>query len=312
MQARPILQSDLNPSVISLGTWGIGGQPFWEPMRDEDAINTIHAALDAGITCIDTAPVYGLGHAETIVGQALRGRRDGVIIATKVGQNWRGTRTEDIYNDLSPASMRRELEASRMRLDVDVIDLYQVHWPDPATPIEETFTTLAEFQREGKIRHIGVSNYTTGMMDEARNYATIVSLQPRYNLLDRFVERELQPYCAQHGLGMLPYSPLASGLLTGKYTTNSRFTDWRGVFGDQFREGKYERNLAIVERLRPIAADLGITLAELSLSWLLAQPAVVSVLAGAFTPAQILENVKAAEVRLDEETITRIERAVSA
>jgi aryl-alcohol dehydrogenase-like predicted oxidoreductase len=310
MISRRIAQTDLHPSLISLGTWGIGGQPFWEPMRDEDAINTIHAALDAGIMCIDTAPVYGLGHAESIVGRALKGRRDGVIIATKVGQNWRGTRTEDIYNNLSPASMRRELEASLMRLDVDVIDLYQVHWPDPNTPLEETFTTLAAFQREGKIRSIGVSNYTTAMMDEARKYATIVSLQPRYNLLDRFVEKELQPYCVEHGLGLLPYSPLASGLLTGKYTTNSRFSDWRGVFGDQFREGKYEQNLAIVDRLRPIAADLGITLAELSLAWLLAQPAVVSVLVGAFTPAQILENVKAAEVNLEEETIQRIEAVI--
>ena len=310
MQTRRLGASDLNLSVISFGTWGIGGAPFWKPVKDEDAIRAIHAALDLGVNCIDTAPVYGLGHSESIVGKAVKGRRDGVIIATKVGQNWRGTRTEDIYNDLSPASMRRELEASLMRLDVDVIDLYHVHWPDPGTPIEETFTALAAFQREGKIRHIGVSNYTTAMMDEARKYATIVSLQPRYNLLDRFVEKELRPYCVEHGLGMLPYSPLASGLLTGKYTTTSRFSDWRGVFGDQFREGKYEGNLAIVDRLRPIAADLGSTLAALSLAWLLAQPAVVSVLVGAFTPAQTLENVKAAEVRMDAETVRRIEEAV--
>ena len=310
MQSRTLGHTDLKPSVISFGTWGIGGPPFWTPVRDEDAIRAIHAALDLGVNCIDTAPVYGLGHAESLVGMALEGRRDGVIVATKVGQNWRGTRTKDIYNDLSPASMRRELEASLMRLDTEYIDLYQVHWPDPKTPIAETFSTLAAFQKEGKIRHIGVSNYTTAMMDEAQKYATIVSLQPRYNLLDRFIEAELQPYCVERAIGILPYSPLASGLLTGKYTTNSRFSDWRGAFGDQFREGTYERNLASVDRLRPIADDLGISLPALSLAWLLAQPAVVSVLVGANAEQQVRENAKAAEVWLDESALNRIGAAV--
>ncbi|MBL0173834.1 MAG: aldo/keto reductase [Ignavibacteria bacterium] len=310
MLYRALGHTDLKPSVISFGTWGIGGPPFWTPVKDDDAIRAIHAALDLGVNCIDTAPVYGLGHAESIVGKALEGRRDGVIVATKVGQNWRGIRTKDIYNDLSPASMRRELEASLMRLDTDVIDLYQVHWPDPKTPIAETFSTLAEFQKEGKIRHIGVSNYTTAMIDEAARYTTIVSLQPRYNLLDRFIEKELQPYCVERGLGILPYSPLASGLLTGKYTMNSRFSDWRGAFGDQYRAETFEKNLAVVDRLRPIAADLDISLGALSIAWVLARPGVTSALVGANSEEQVRENVKAAEVRLDEETIRRIEEAL--
>jgi aryl-alcohol dehydrogenase-like predicted oxidoreductase len=313
MQKRTVGEK-LRITPFSLGTWGIGGPPFWAERDGKESIKTIQKALDLGINCIDTAPAYGFGLAEEIVAKALAGRRDSVVIATKCGMRWKDkTNAGALYRDLAPASIRQELEDSLRRLHTDRIDLYQIHWPDPNTSIGTTMETLGALQREGKILEIGVSNYTLEMLKEARAIAPIASVQPKYNLLEREIEQGLLPYCAENGIAVLAYSPLVSGVLSGKYTRDTVFSDWRdGKDFGVFRQETWEECINKTERLKTVAEDYGMSLSQLAIRWLVEQKGVTSALVGCNTPEQVEENILALEVRIDGEFMELIENVAIA
>lgn len=299
-------------SVIGLGAWAMGGGGWaygWGGQDDRDSIATIHRALDLGVTWIDTAPVYGLGHAERLIGRALAGRRDRPLVATKCGLVWddRGR----IRQDLSPASIRREAEASLRRLGVEAIDLYQCHWPDPATPVEETWQAMAALQDEGKVRWLGVSNFDRPLLERCLAVRHVDALQPPYSLLKRDVEAGLLDFCRTRGIGVLAYSPLQSGLLSGRFDP-ARLApdDWRRREA-AFRPPLLERNLAFAARLAALAARRGKTAAQLAIAWVLRQPAVTGAIVGARRPEQLEESVGAAGWSLASEELEAIERALA-
>jgi len=246
--------------------------------------------------------VYGFGLSEELVGKALEGRRNQAVIATKCGLRWKGNSMGEIYKSLSPASIYEELEASLRRLKTDRIDLYQVHWPDPATPVEHVMTSLYLLKATGKILHIGVSNFTPEMLREAMAIAPVTSLQPKFNLLEREAERELIPLCAENGIGVLAYSPLASGMLTGKY----READWRGR-GNMgiFQKEAFPGAMKKVELLREFAREKGVSLTHLALRWAISRPGVTCALAGAYTPEQIEDIAGATSISLTDGEMER-------
>lgn len=298
-------------SVIGFGAWAIGGGGYewgWGPQDDAESIAAIRRALELGVNWIDTAAVYGLGHSEEVVGRALAGVRDRPFIATKCGQVWddRG----NIGDDLTSPSIRREVEASLRRLKVEALHLYQCHWPDPKTPVEETWQTMAALQDEGKVRYIGVSNFDVPLIQRCLAIRHVDSLQPPYSLLMRDVEEELLPFCAEQGIGIIAYSPLQSGLLTGRFDARRLAPDdWRRR--DQtFQPPMLERNLAFVERLRAIAGRHGKTPGQLAIAWVLRHPAVISAIVGARRPGHVDENVGAAGWRLGPEDLGEIDRAL--
>ncbi len=312
MQTRKLGYSDLHLTTIGLGTWAIGGEwaVGWGPQDDTDSIATIHRALDRGINWIDTAAVYGVGHSEEVIGRAIEGRRDEVILATKCGRLVRPDNPEEIIGDLTAASIRRECEDSLRRLRTDVIDLYQIHWPDPDEQIEEGWGTIADLIREGKVRYGGVSNFSVEQLRRIQPIHPVASLQPPYSMLRRDIEDEWLPYCAANNIGVIVYSPLQAGLLTGKFTRQSveslAATDWRRR-NRFFQEPQFSVNVAFVEKLRPIAARSGRTLAELAIAWVLRRPEVTAAIVGARRPAQIEEAAPAADWTLSEEDIAAID-----
>ncbi len=311
MQTRKLGYSDLYVTPIGLGTWSIGGGGWaggWGPQDDADSIATIQRALDLGLNWIDAAPYYGLGHSEEIIGQAIAGRRDEVIITTKCGLVWEEGTTE-IYNSLKAESVRREVEASLRRLNVEVIDFYQIHWPKPDEDVEEAWGVIADLIREGKVRYGGVSNFTVAQLERVQAIHPVASLQPPYNMLVRYAEDELLPYCAAHNIGVIVYSPLQAGLLTGKFTKERAASlpddDWRKR-RHHFLEPELSANLALVEELRPIAARRGITVAQLAIAWVLRRPEVTSAIVGARRPSQIEEAVGAGDLVLSAEELAEI------
>jgi len=295
METRKLGDSDLEVSVIGFGGWGIGGAPFWSTEGDNASVKAIRKAVDLGINFFDTAPVYGFGHSEELLGKTLKPVRDRVILASKCGLRWSREALGAISKNASRTSIEEEIEASLRRLATDRIDLYMVHWPDVHTPQQETLETLVDIQRKGKIRHIGVSNYSIDQMKEASRYGKFISLQPEYNLLSRSIEAEVVPWCLANGVGIVAYSPLASGVLTGKYDKATRFKDWRskGVIGT-FQGEAYERNIDKVERLKALADSAGRTAGQLAINWVLRQPGVATALVGVKNERQIEENVSAA------------------
>lgn len=309
METRRLGRNGPDLTVIGFGAWAIGGGGYewgWGPQDDSASVAAIHRALDLGINWIDTAAVYGLGHSEEVVGKAVQGRRDRVCIATKCGQVWdeRGR----IRTDDRARTVRREVEASLRRLKIDVIDLYQVHWPDPETPAEETWEAMAALQDEGKVRFLGVSNFDVPLMERCRAIRHIDSLQPPYSMLMRDVEDEILPYCAKHGIGVVVYSPLQSGLLTGRFDP-ARLApdDWRRR-DEAFRPPLLAKNLAFVERLRGIASRHGKTPGPLAIAWVLRHPAVTGAIVGARRRDQVDENVGAAGWQLAPSELEEIER----
>lgn len=304
--------SDLHLTRIGLGTWAIGGGGWdfgWGPQDDARSLVTIDRALELGINWIDTAAVYGFGHSEEIVGQAVAGRRNEVIIATKCGRVWdEGSTTP--YGRLTAENVRQEAEDSRRRLGVDVIDLYQIHWPDPEEQIEEAWATIAELIEEGKVRYGGVSNFSVEQLERIRPIHPVASLQPPYNMLARDIEEDLLPYCAENDIGVVAYSPMMSGLLTGKYDRESIQNlpddDWRKD-STQFTDPELSANLELIEGLRPIAERQGKTLAQLAIAWVLRRPEVTAAIVGARRPDQIEETVKAGGWQLSEEDLVEIE-----
>ncbi len=267
MQTRQLGKTGMQITRIGLGTWAIGGGQWefaWGPQDDRESIDTIHRALDLGINWIDTAAVYGLGRSEEIVGQAIKGRERPYIF-TKCSMIWDENRK--VSHSLKADSIRREAENSLKRLDIDVIDLYQIHWPDPEPEIEEGWSTLAALKKEGKVRHIGVSNFNVEQMRRAEKIAPVETLQPPYSLIDRDVEKEILPYCQQNTIGVIVYSPMASGLLTGRMTperiAHLPDDDWRKR-NPEYQEPRLSRNLMLAELLADIGKQHNVTVRRAS------------------------------------------------
>jgi aryl-alcohol dehydrogenase-like predicted oxidoreductase len=295
-------------SRIAFGNWSAGGD--WGGVDRKAAIDAHRRALDLGITFFDTARAYGFGAAEELLGEALRpelrAKRDQLVIATKGGLR-QGPDGKPV-RDSSGGSLRRDLEASLRSLGTGYVDLYQIHWPDPATPLAETAEALADFVREGKIRHVGVSNFDARQMAALQQILPIDALQPPYHLFRREIEASILPYAAEHGIGVLVYGPMAHGLLSGRMTEATTFAsnDWRAT-SDLFRGEAFARNLAIVEDLKGFAAEKGVTVAQLAIAWTLAHPAVQVAIVGARNPEQISATAPAAELRLTPEDLARID-----
>ncbi len=300
---------ELPASRVALGTWAIGGW-MWGGSDEHDAIKTIHAALDVGINVIDTAPVYGFGRAEEITGKALEGgRRANAIIATKVGLEWRDGQ---IFRNSSPQRLRTELEDSLRRLQTDAIDLYQVHWPDESVPIEETAATLADFQREGKIRAIGVSNFTPAQMERFQSAAPLSSVQPPYNLFEREIEKDILPYAEAHHLAVLAYGALCRGLLTGKITENTAYQgDDLRKLDPKFQPPRLQQYLSAVRQLDDFAKErYGKTVLALAVRWVLDAGGTIA-LWGARRPEQLAPVKDAFGWSLDGEAKRSVDRILA-
>ena len=304
MQTRRLGNSDLHLTPIGFGAWAIGGGGWafgWGAQDDADSVATIREALDLGVNWIDTAAVYGLGHSEEVVAKALEGVPNRPFVFTKCGRVW--DEKGQIGKWLKADSIRRECEASLKRLKVDVIDLYQIHWPEPPEDIEEGWQAVQALKAEGKIRWAGVSNFDAAQMDRISRYGPITSLQPPYSMVRPEVEQSILPYCLANGIGVIAYSPMASGLLTGAMT-RERFAalpaeDWRkkGV-NRQFSEPLLTRNLNLVELLKTIGGRHGRSPGEVAIAWVLRHPAVTGAIVGARRPGQLRELVGAADWRL--------------
>lgn len=316
MQTRHLGTSDLEITPIGIGAWAMGGGDWafsWGRQEDNESIAAIHAALDAGVNWIDTAPVYGLGHSEEVVGRAIAGRAQRPYVFTKCSLVWNDQR--EIGHSLKAASVRSELEGSLRRLRVDVIDLYQIHWPDPDPELEEGWQTLAQIQKEGKIRHIGVSNFNVAQMKRVERIAPITSLQPNYNIVTRAIENEVLPFCRERHIGVIVYSPMKSGLLTGKMTRERIASlppdDFRPRTAS-FREPLLSRNLGLVEVLRPIADHHNRTPGEVAIAWTLRDPVVTGAIVGMRSAEQAKQIVRSAEFRLSPDETLEIEEYLKA
>jgi len=303
---------DLEVSVIGYGAWGIGGAPFWKNEGDKKSIDSIKASFDQGINIFDTAPVYGFGHSEKLIGEALKPVRENVILATKCGLRWDKESLSALRKDASRKSILEEIDQSLKRLGTDWIDLYQVHWPDVETSHQETMETLLEIQEQGKIRSIGVSNYSAVQIKECSQYAKIISLQPEYSLLAREIEKETVPLCIENDIGIIAYSPLSSGVLTGKYDKNTKFKDWRGkgIIGTFAGEG-YTKNISKVDLLKVIALKEGKTCGQMAINWVLRQPSLATALVGVKNPVQMEENLKSIGWQPSKENCEKIEQIFS-
>ncbi|HVJ80191.1 MAG TPA: aldo/keto reductase [Planctomycetia bacterium] len=315
MQTRKLGNSDLEITRIGFGAWAIGGggwQFGWGPQDDAESIGAIREAIDLGINWIDTAAVYGLGHSEEVVAKALAGVRDRPYVFTKCERVWDDNR--QIGKSLKAASIRAECEASLKRLKVERIDLYQIHWPEPEEDIEEGWSELAKLKAEGKVRWIAVSNFNVAQMKRAQAIAPITSLQPPYHLLNRAVEPEILPYAREQGIGVIPYSPMASGLLTGAMTREriAAFPadDWRRN-NPNYKEPLLTRNLALVEKLKSIGVRGGVGPGVVAIAWVLANPAVTGAIVGARRPGQLGELVAAADFTLTAAELESLAAAIA-
>lgn len=326
MRTRPLGQSGIEASVVGFGAWAIGGW-LWGGSSESEAIRAIHATLDAGVTLIDTAPVYGFGASEEIVGKALAGRRDKAVIATKCGMVVNTTKGEDkfrttaaglsqyghidvrIYNH--PDSVRQEVDRSLGLLQTDRIDLYQTHWQDSTTPIEDTMGALLELKQAGKIRAIGVSNATVDQMKQYAAVGPLDSDQERYSMLDRQLEAEQLPYCHEHHVAVLAYSPMAMGLLTGKVGPDREFGagDVRNQI-PRFSKENRQRVADMLAVMKPVADGHGLTVGQLVVAWTASQPGLTHVLCGARTAQQAEENAAAGRAELSADDLSEISRVL--
>ena len=310
MQKRLLGDSGLEVSVIALGTWAMGGTvEAWGQVDDRESIAAIHQALDVGINLIDTAPIYGLGHSEEIVGKAIQGRRDEALVATKCGLLFPKSNVELPPRCLSRDSIIRECEDSLRRLRTDVIDMYQCHWPDPETHIHETMDTLTTLLEQGKIRVIGLSNFSCEQMTAAREFGPVHCLQPPFSMLHLRAAEDLIPYCIEHHIGVFPYSPLAKGLLTGKFNRDSHFEGIR-KHDPQFVGERYRRNLRVVDELKKIAANYDKTVTQIVINWTASFPGVTAPIVGAKRPSQVVENAGGAGWTITEEDRARIDAII--
>ncbi|PQO47309.1 aldo/keto reductase [Blastopirellula marina] len=336
MKTRPLGKSGIEASVVAFGAWAIGGWT-WGGADEKESIAAIHAFLDAGGSLIDTAPVYGFGYSEEVVGKAIADRRDKVVLATKCSMrwdlseqqkeraakrfsttkdnvDWSGEKTAesfDVYIYSGRDGIREEVERSLKRLQTDVIDLYQTHWQMDATPIEERMGALEELKQEGKIRAIGVSNANPKQIDEYQKFGQIDSDQEKYSMLDRGMEEKNLAKCAADDIAFLAYSPLAQGLLTGKITPEREYGEGdQRRFKERFKPYNVRKVMAMLEQMQPIAVRHKISLAQLTMAWTLTQRGCSHVLCGARTPQQAIDNAGAGEVELAAEEIAVIRTAV--
>lgn len=307
---RRLGNSDLHISPIGFGAWaigGVGGQFTWGPQDDRDSVAAIHRALDLGVNWIDTAAIYGMGHSEEVVGRALKSVASRPYVFTKCAMRWR--ENKEVYRSLTAASVAEELENSLRRLGLDVIDLYQVHWPEPEPEIEEGWEALERLRQQGKIRWIGVSNFSVEQIKRAQKVAPVTSLQPPYSLLRRGVETEILPYAQAQGIGVINYSPMVSGLLTGKMTAERAAAlpanDWRRK-SPQFQEPNLTRNLRLAALLTEIGGAHGVVAGVVAVAWTLHNPAVTAAIVGGRSARQVEETAAALSFRLTEEEFARI------
>lgn len=313
MQTKQLGNSDMQITRLGVGAWAIGGGDWafgWGPQDDQDSIAAIRAAIEAGINWIDTAAVYGLGHSEEVVAQALVGLSPRPYVFTKCERIWGADR--QIAKSLKADSIRRECEASLKRLKVDCIDLYQIHWPEPDEDVEEGWSAVAKLKEEGKVRWIGVSNFNASQMARAQAIAPITSLQPPYSILTRDIEAEILPYCAANNIGTIIYSPMKSGLLTGRMTRERIAAMPPDDFRQRtlhFKEPLLTRNLALVEIMREIGAGHnGATPGEVAIAWGLRNPAVTAAIVGIRSPEQVNGIIGAASVELTADEVATMER----
>jgi aryl-alcohol dehydrogenase-like predicted oxidoreductase len=307
---RTLGNSDLHLTPIGFGAWAIGGGNWefgWGPQEDTESIAAIHRALDLGVNWIDTAAIYGLGHSEEVVARALKTTSHKPAVFTKCSMRWHEDRS--IYRSLTAASLAEELENSLRRLGVEAIDLYQIHWPMPETEIEEGWEALARFREQGKIRWIGVSNFSIEQMKRAQKIAPITSLQPPYSMLRPAIEKEILPFAQANGIGVINYSPMVSGLLTGKMTAEriAAFPadDWRKR-SVEFNEPRLSRNLRLVELLREMGNDHGVSPGVVAVAWTLHHPAITAAIVGGRSGQQVEGLAPALEFRLSDAEYSRI------
>ena len=311
MQTRRLGNSDLDITVLGFGAWAIGGGDWafgWGAQDDTDSIAAIHEAVGVGMNWIDTAPVYGLGHSEEVVAKAVAGMAKKPYLFTKCERVWDENR--EIGKCLKAESIMRECEASLKRLQVDVIDLYQVHWPEPAEDIDEGWQAVVKLKEQGKIRWAGLSNFSADQMNRVSKFGAITSLQPPYSAARRDIEAEILPYCQDNDIGVIVYSPMQSGLLTGAWTHARKAAlppdDWRFEKAKQFQEPLFTRNLKLAELLRQIGMPHARTPGEVALAWVLGHSAVTGAIVGARRAGQLIELAGAADFRLTEDEMDRV------
>jgi aryl-alcohol dehydrogenase-like predicted oxidoreductase len=317
MKTRRLGWTELDLTTVGLGTFAIGGagwEASWGPQDDKDSVATILRSLDSGINWIDTAPIYGLGHAEDVVGGVLRGLRRRPVISTKCGLI--GDKQGRISNRLKREGIRVEVEDSLRRLGIDVIDLYHVHWPIPDEDIEEAWGAIAQLVKEGKVRYAAASNFDVTQLRRVQAIHPVAAVQNPYSMLERGLEKGVLDYCQQNNIGIVVWGPMAHGLLSGKFTKErvrnlDRGDSFRRNFSPHFKEPALDINLKLVKGLEPIARRNGRTLAQLAIAWVLRQPGVTSAIVGARKPAQIEETAQAADWELSGEDIAQIDKLLA-
>lgn len=324
MQYRTLGKTNISASAVALGTWAIGGGPWWGDSDDNQSVKAIQAAIDAGVTLIDTAPAYGFGHSEEIVGKAIKGRRDKLILSTKCGLWWKDDRGTSFFEMgdkhvkrcLLPATIVEEVEISLRRLGTDYIDLYHTHWPSlepDKYPIEDTMQCLMKLKEEGKIRAIAASNVDLEHIKEYQAAGVLDAIQPRYSMLDREIETEILPYCLANDISALAYSPLEQGLLTGKIGMDQTFAE--GVYRNQipwYAPQNREKVLNMLEGWSDLLAKYNCSLSQLVIAWTVAQEGITFVLCGARKEAHVSDNVRAADLELDAADLSRIRQDAEA
>lgn len=324
MEYRKLGNSTLELSVVTFGAWAAGGWE-WGGTEQNDAIEAIQASYDMGVTSIDTAPVYGQGHSEKIVGKAIKDLpRDKIQILTKYGLRWDTTKGThhmhstdndgkeiDIYRYAGKESIIEECEASLQRLGTDYIDLYQIHWPDPTIPIDETMEAVLQLKKQGKVREAGVCNYSAEQMKSAEKTIELASNQVPYSMVRRDIENELVPYCLEHNKGILAYSPFQRGLLTGKMNPGQEFDEGDTRAGNRYySDENIRRTNAMLEKIKPIAEEKGATLAQLVIQWTIRQPGITIALVGARNSGQSVQNAKASELVLESDELDFINKQI--
>ena len=316
MKKRRFGNTGMNITPIGFGSWAIGGAGWshgWGPQDDNRAVEAVERAVELGINWIDTAAVYGLGHSEELIGKVLAGLKNKPLVFTKCSLVWNDNRR--IGNSLKADSIRRECEASLRRLNVDAIDLYQIHWPHPEHDIEEGWRTMAELKEEGLVRHIGVSNFNVEQMQRAHAIAPVESLQPPYSMLRRAIETDILPFCLEQNIGVIVYSPMLSGMLSGTMTRERALNlppdDWRRN-NKEFQEPRLSYNLELVELLKKTGKKHGLSAGEVAVAWTLRHPAVTAAIVGGRSAEQVEGTIGAAEMTFAQEEAREIETFIAA
>lgn len=324
MQMRPLGKSNLKVSPLILGTWAMGGW-MWGGTDEKESIEAIHASIDHGITTIDTAPAYGWGLSEQLVGKAVLGKRDKVVIATKCGLRWDESdktihnpnrdfkkNPVDVRNDLSAKSIAYECEQSLRRLKTDVIDLYQIHWPDPATPIEESWNAMAKLKKEGKVRALGVSNFSLEQLKAAHAIHPVDSIQPPYSLIRRPIEKDIVPFAKENQIAVIVYSSMERGLLTGKYKPGHHFPSGDHREGKKTFQDDYLKKLQeVLVEIQPIADKHNVTLSQVIINCTFHRPGITAALVGARDAHQAEENAVALKIHLDQHDLDFIAKTLA-